>query len=215
MLLKNGCFVLFFTLFSNSLWALEFKIDEDSSFIHVITGRAGALKALSHFHLIVLKPLTGNIAFNSLGTSTAKLSLLPQKFQVDLPVETTLYPDIWSKNVSPKAAKGTRKNMLGKKLLSAQAFPEITVEIEVDTSSFENNTPKNINFQVLIDVKGNEIYFDLPGTLIVQENKLIAQFEFEINHQQLGLKPFKAAGGAIAVAEGMSFRVYIEAILNK
>ncbi|WP_428243291.1 YceI family protein [Gynuella sp.] len=197
--------VFLWSLFCSSAWATVYNIDSQQSYFHILTGRAGPLKAFSHRHVIELGPLTGQIQYQPQGTSTTELVLSPADFLVDRPETTARYPDIWGEEtVKESAAKGTRKNMLSKKLLDAEDFPVITVDINLKQQ-------KNTVFEAVVTIKGQSFTFQIPGQLTVNENDLTAIAEFTLTHEQLGLKPFKAMGGAIAVGDEIHFLVHIVA----
>jgi polyisoprenoid-binding protein YceI len=191
--------------------ATDYRIDSDASYIHVFTDRAGPLKALSHYHVIELAPISGQFSFTHNQPATAELTLEPASFRVDAPEATALYPDIWSKAVSEGAAKGTQKNMLSKKLLFAEAFPEIKVSIALAPLKRIEGNATTVTFQTRITLKDSEFEFSIPGTLETTPDALIAQASVQISHKDLGLKPFKAGAGAIAVGKELNFLVYIHA----
>ena len=191
--------------------ATDYQIDSDASYIHVFTDRAGPLKALSHYHVIELAPISGQFSFTNIQSATAELTLEPASFKVDAPETTALYPDVWSEPVSEGAARGTKKNMLSKKLLFAEAFPKIQVAVALEPLDFFEGSTTTVTFQTRITLKDSEFEFSIPGTLETTTDALIAQASVQISHKDLGLKPFKAGAGAIAVGKELNFLVYIHA----
>jgi hypothetical protein len=197
----------------NIAWSSEFIIREQESYIHAFTDRAGPLKKLSHFHVIELAPLTGTIQFIPDAMSKVELNFKPSLFTVDSLSATQQYPEIWDKPIKESAANGTKKNMLSKKLLTEATYPNIQVTIELPSLSVETGIKIDVDFTTHINIKDNEFEFSLPGTLLREEETLTVESEFQLTHKQLGLKPFKAAGGAIAVGKTISFKVFVEANL--
>jgi len=184
----------------------RYQIDTNQSFIHVFTDRAGPLKKLSHLHIINLSPLSGHISYDPNGEANASFNLLPEQFTVDAPEHTAIYPDVWDEEVKASAARGTRKNMLSKKLLHAEDFPEKNIKIEL--VEFETESAV---FQADITLKEKTFSFELPGSLTIENGIITADVEFNLTHKQLGLKNFKAAGGAIAVGKNIAFKAHIVA----
>ncbi|MEJ2064679.1 MAG: hypothetical protein P8X74_15625, partial [Reinekea sp.] len=88
----------------SSVFADEYRIEAEQSYIHVITSRQGALKRLAHRHVVELGPLEGKVSYEANGNSTAELQLTPEAFFVDRPQTTALYPEIWDKPVNESAA---------------------------------------------------------------------------------------------------------------
>ena len=84
--------------------------------------------------------------------------------------------------------------MLTDKLLDASDFPTVTVDISLSPQE------KTI-FQTTVTLKSQSFTFQIPGELAVDETGLTATAEFMLTHEQLGLKPFKAIGGSIAVGD--------------
>jgi polyisoprenoid-binding protein YceI len=209
-LLKIKILVLLVTI-SSASFATNYAIDTSASYIHVFTDRTGPLKALSHYHVIELAPISGQFSFSYNQTSEAEFMLDPSSFRVDAPEITELYPDVWSKHVSESAARGTKKNMLSKKLLFAEVFPKIQVAVALEPLDFFEGSTATVTFQTRITLKDSEFEFSIPGTLETTPDALIAQASVQISHKDLGLKPFKAGAGAIAVGKELNFLVYIHA----
>ena len=197
---------LLFALCLAPACAQTFQILTEQSYLHVLTGRAGALKAFSHRHVVELGPLNGTVNYHAGQLSTAELTLKPAAFIVDQPSATAQYPEIWDKAVNASAAKGTTKNMLGEKLLDADHFPTIIVSIQLPAKALGP-----VIFKSTVIIKNQQFTFQIPGTLTMANGLLIADSEFTLNHGQLGLTPFRAAGGLFAVADKMQFTVHIVA----
>lgn len=210
--MKQTFFLYYFSLLclasfaAPSALAEHYAIDKDQSYIHVLTGRAGLLKMFSHRHVVELGPLKGTFDYEENALSTATLELKPAQFFVDRPAKTAMYPEIWDTAVNDSAAKGTKKNMLSSKLLDAETFPNIDVNIQLAP-----NTANQPIFHVAVHIKDGVFALDIPGTLEQQGDNLLATAEFSLSHGQLGLTPFSAAGGMFAVADEMTFIVHIVA----
>lgn len=187
-------------------FAATYDIDTDLSYLHVLTERGGLLKSLSHPHVVELGPLNAQIDYNEdeVG-STVQWVLSPEQFIVDRPKITKQYPEIWDESVDPKQAKGTTKNMLSKKLLYASQYPDIVVDILLTST-------QPVVFNCQITIKDQIFEFSIPGELVVTEDTLNASADVNLSHKQLGLKPFKAGAGAIAVGKSMRFLVNVTAI---
>ncbi len=184
--------------------AAEFQIDPENSYIHVITDKSGALKGLAHNHVVSLLPLAGKVSFDDI--ASVSLTFKPTLFTVDTPENMAMYPDIWEKTVSENAAVGTKENMLGKKLLYAEKYPDVNVVLTLHSLN-DNDALFNANIQL----KNNNLNLRIPGQLNATDSQLSAQADFELTNEQLKLEPFKAMGGAMMVGKQLRFIVVINA----
>jgi hypothetical protein len=186
--------------------AADFQIDPENSYIHVITDKSGALKGLAHNHVVSLLPLAGMVSFESINTASVSLTFKPTLFTVDTPENMAMYPDIWEKTVSENAVVGTKENMLGKKLLYAEKYPNVNVVL-----TLHSLTGNDALFNANIQLKNNNLNLRIPGQLSVTDSRLSAQADFELTNEQLKLEPFKAMGGAMVVGKRLRFVVVINA----
>lgn len=180
----------------------EYKIVPEQSTIRIITDKRGLAAAAAHQHVVSIKNLSGSVVFDGESTGSAKMIIYPERFLVDDAQERSLYPDIFTKPVPDKAIRGTRKNMLGKKLLNAKMFPEIGVLL--DLASLQGTEAM---FNVEITIQDRKIALTLPGSLKIEKNALHANASFKLSNNDLGLKVFSALFGSISVGHELQFHV--------
>ena len=186
-----------------------YAVQTESSYLHVYTGKAGLLKKLGHNHIISAKPESGQIKLGSGDdrlNSTASLVFRVTDFVVDDSTLRKAAGEGFESQPGARDIEGTRKNMLGSKLLNSDPHPEVNVSI-----SLRELNGESANFDVQVQVAGFTAELQLAGTLSQQGNQLIADAEFTLDHADLGLKPFKAAAGAIKVAKQLRFLLHVEA----
>lgn len=186
--------------------ATSYLIDSDTAYIHIYTDNKGLLKSVSHRHLIAIRNISGTVYWDGVKSHTA-LILKPANFFVDPNKERKQSSDPRYQHAAANWVKsGTKKNMLGKRLLNVEMYPDIEVNISV--ASLKNETAV---FNVELKIVGQKKRFSRPAILTINDKKLHAYADFTINHSDLGLKPFTAAAGAARVAESLRLIVDINA----
>lgn len=184
----------------------SYTFEPESSNIRIITDKGGLAAAAAHQHIISIQNIVGEATYSSEGHGSASFIIRPQEFVVDDAAERALFPDVFKKNVSGKAIKGTKKNMLGEKLLHASKFPEIKVSIKLASLSGES-----ADYIADIAIKNEINTLNIPGTLIFSGDSLRATATFKLANPDLGLKVFSALLGAISVGHDLKFMVDIVA----
>ena len=184
----------------------SYIFDPQASYIHIYTGAEGWLRSLSHEHQIAARGFEGEIFWSGL-ESKAVFTLNPNDFLVDDDYERSISidPD-FRDSVAGFIQSGTRSNMLGSSVLEADIYKEIIIEIT--PVSFDSNSAV-----VDIGLTFKRKLFNTRQTiqLYADEDKLSVEADFELDHADLGLKPFSIPGGLSRVAESLRFHVVIEA----
>jgi polyisoprenoid-binding protein YceI len=112
----------------------------------------------------------------------------------------------FSSETSEKDAQGTRRNMMGRKLLQAEQFDEI----RVFSDRISGELP-DIVIDAEVTIKGETHRIRLPASVQTYEDRLVATGTRPIAHAELGLEPFTAAFGTMRVGEEMIFKYRIVA----
>lgn len=188
---------------------LTYEVDPAASHIQWLVFRAGPAAKLGHDHVISAPEFSGTVTVN-----TADLSA--SRFELEIPVGSLVVDDptlreALGKDFSavPTAADvaGTRKHMLGRRVLDATHYPMLKL-----SGSGPVGKPGEQMLHVKIELVGHSVALDLPTTVVVNDGSIEAQGEFSLNHADLGLKPFRALLGALQVAEQISFSYRIRAM---
>lgn len=66
-----------------------------------------------------------------------------------------------------------------------------------------------VNIATTVTVKETEQSVTFPANIELTDNSFVARGQLEITHGELGLSPFTAAGGALAVRDLMVFKYEI------
>lgn len=190
----------------------QYTVDSATSYIHVYTGTTGLLKSVSHRHLIAIKNIQGDVSWNKgdvVNSASAQANLLirPEQFIVDGNAERRAAMDKRYRKAAANWVKsGTRKNMLSKRFFNTEFYPTITADIKLKSLNGEQGL-----FEVTLNIIGNTKQLSIPAKLVVSDNTINVSGDFKLNHTDLGLKRFKAAGGAASVAESLRFIIKLSA----
>lgn len=174
-----------------------FRVDSDLSWLRVLAYPDGPLRRFGHHHVISHHAVSGTVevAANPL-ESTLMLEIAVADFVVDDPDLRALEGEDFKKKVSQKDMDGTKANMLGEKLLHGEQFPTI----QIRSSSIEGSMP-DVNIVTTVIVKGMEQTVTFPASVELTDDSFTASGQLEFTHGELGLSPFKAAGGALSVRD--------------
>ncbi len=163
--------------------------------------RAGALKRLGHSHIISSEDIRGR-AYRPVDPlrGYADLVLPIASFVVDDPTLRAAAGPEFASEPSPADREGTRRNMLGPRLLDAANHPRLHLRIRPTQIG-----PDAGRGDVRIDIAGNTQTLDALAFRLRQETpeRERIETEFELTHDALGLVPYTALGGALAVAPAM------------
>ena len=106
----------------------------------------------------------------------------------------------------PDDIEGTRKNMLSERVLDGEKYPQIRI-----TGSGPTTAGGMQELAVKIEILGRVIERKIPTTVVIDGDALRATGAFELDHADLGMKPFSVMAGALQVGEKLSFTYDIRA----
>ena len=86
------------------------------------------------------------------------------------------------------------------RVLDGEKYPQIRI-----TGTGPMMTGGMQELAVKVEMLGRVIDLKVPTAVTVDGDELHAKGEFELNHADLGMKPFTALGGALQVGEKLSF----------
>jgi hypothetical protein len=175
----------------------EFRIDSDASWLRVLAYPDGPLRRFGHHHVISHHDISGVVvvAPNPL-ESTIMLEIAVQDLVVDDAAIRALEGEDFAKEVPQKDIDGTRGNMLGERLLHAEQFPTI----QIQSTAIDGSMP-NVNIVATVIVLEMEQTVKFPASIELTDDSFVASGRLEITHDELGLSPFTAAGGALSVRD--------------
>lgn len=183
-----------------------YRVDAGASDVHWRIYRAGAFAGLGHNHVISVGELSGVVRRDpAAGEASFELAIPAAGLVVDDPELRARYGEDFESEPSDKDIAGTRRNMLGRRVLDGDRHPMIRV-----TGTLTSAEPCRL--AVTTELRGRDAAFDAPCELSIEGGILTAGGEFSLTHEDLGLKPFKVMLGALAVAKQIDFSYRVRAV---
>jgi polyisoprenoid-binding protein YceI len=186
-----------------------FDVASGESLLTILAFRAGTLAKFGHNHVIASHDISGTFYVpDDIEHSTFELRIPVGQLAIDEPdLRAKEGPD-FPKDVPDSAREGTRRNMLGDALLNGAQYEDITlVSQHIDTS-----TPgSQVRADVQITVRGQTHSISVPVTYSLSNGQLTASGDLPLKQSDLGLTPFTAALGALAVQDEMRVRFHFVA----
>lgn len=198
-----------------ALQGTRYDIDAAVSLLTVRVYRGGTLASVGHNHLIASHELGGALYVPA--------DPLHAGFEVHIPVATLtvdekelrareLSPD-FPPDVPDSAREGTRRNMLGPALLDAEHYPEIVLRALtlVAPAGAAGGASNSVMARVAVQVHGQERSVEVPVSYQLGADTLKVSAQFPLRQTDLGLTPFTAMLGALAVQDEMRVRLELVA----
>ncbi len=183
-----------------------YRVDADSADIRVLIYRAGALSGLGHNHVISVGELDGTVVLDpDPEQSRFEFTIPVQGLVVDDPALRKAEGEGFSSEPSEKDIAGTRRNMLGKRVLDAEQYPTITVTGTPPRADGEGDD-RTQALDLSIELLGRVIELQAPVALQQNGDSIEASGEFTLSHGELGMKPFTALFGSLRVADEMDVK---------
>jgi polyisoprenoid-binding protein YceI len=167
------------------------------------------MSVFGHNHVIASFDLTGAVNCGAeIENTSVELSFPVQSLVVDNRNLRDLEGDDFSSRVSEKNINGTRKNLLGNKVLDAENHSSIQVKSTAVVGDIDS---LSVTADVTIAGKTNSISF--PASATLSADVITVSGIARIRHKDLGLLPFSAAFGTLTVHPDLTVRFEIVAIL--
>lgn len=186
----------------------RYVVDAAQSEVYWLVSKAGALARLGHNHTVAIGDLRGNVAVNSgdMAKSQFDLEFNVANLVIDnAALRATLGADFASVP-SENDIEGTRKNMLSDRVLDGEKYPHIRITgLGPVTAAGKNE------LSVKVEMLGRTVDLKVPTEVTIEGDQLSAKGEFQLDHAELGMKPFSALAGALQVGETLSFKYDVTA----
>jgi hypothetical protein len=194
---------------------VPYDIVADQSLLTVLVYRGGTLASAGHNHVIASRSLEGTVYVPA--------DVLRASFEVHVPLATLtvdeaalrareLSPD-FPADVPESARQGTRRNMLGETLLDAGHYPQIVLRaLGLEAQAGAGNAAPGANAvlaRVETTVRGQQRALAVPVSYRLAAGTLEVSAEFALRQSDLGLTPFTALLGALAVQDEMRVRLQL------
>jgi polyisoprenoid-binding protein YceI len=185
-----------------------FAIDGSASDIHWLVYKSGALARLGHNHAIAVPSPRGTVTLNAQDLSASRFEIVISVADLvidDAKLRSGLGEEFASVPTE-KDIEGTRHNMLTDRVLDGEKFPTIRVRGTGPTGAAGAQS-----FKLKIELLGRTVEVNAPTKLTVADDRVEASGTFDLNHADLGMQPFTALMGALAVGEKISFSYHVVA----
>jgi len=190
----------------------RYEVDPGASLLTVLVYRGGTLASAGHNHVIASHQLNGAVYVPA--------EPLQASFEVHVPVDTLtvdekelrareLSPD-FPPEVPDSARQGTRRNMLGPELLDAANHPQLVLRA-LGVQRPAGGDSSHVLARVLTEVRGQQHAVEVPVSYHLEGSTLEITAQFPLRQTDLGLTPFTAMLGALAVQDEMRVRLKLVA----
>jgi len=184
------------------------------SLVTIRVYRGGTLASAGHNHVIASHTLAGTVYLpGDLRQSSFELRLAVAELTVDeRELRSQESAADFPPDVPQSAREGTRRNMLGPAVLDADAYPEVVLRaewlgLETRTGAAAGEVTAHTEAQVRDQRRSiaMPLHYELAG------DTLTVTGETSLRQSELGLTPFTALMGALAVQDEMRVRLRIVA----
>ena len=187
-----------------------YRIDSAQSELRLLVYRAGALASLGHNHVILNRTMNGFIEVGpTLVDSSFFFTAAIEAFIIDDSLARSEEGEDFAGDVSDSAKTGTWNNMTGPAVLNAEKYPVIGVR-----SVRVENLQGVPTATVIVSVAGRDSSVLVPFVLHKETYGLSATASFELNQSAIGMTPFSAMLGALAVRDTMLVKLKVIAQLE-
>jgi hypothetical protein len=180
--------------------SLSYEVDRHDSVLKIFVYRGGLLKAFGHDHLISTTMINGGLFYTTpLSPAAAfKLTVPVDALVVDDPEQRKAAGGRFSTPVPDKDRGGTRRNMLGDKILDAAHYPDINI-----TGHWLAGSPSQATVAVTLGLRDKLAKYSVPVAIRVQNERLLVTGTLHMEQTELGITPFSVLGGVLQVANGI------------
>ena len=196
-----------------SLPAGDYRIEPAQSEIRLLVYRAGPLAQFGHNHVIINRDITGTAHVERVSGADERVAAA---FSLSFPVSAFIVDDVqarseegddFSAEVSDDARAGTLRNLLSTELLNAAAFPTVTL---LSTSIAADRG--GMVATVALNVAGHPSTLAVPFVVQATAGLLRASGQVTLRQSALGLTPFRALLGALAVQDEFTVKFELVAV---
>jgi hypothetical protein len=186
----------------------RYAIDPSASDLHWLVYKAGTLARLGHNHTVAVGDLRGYVTKDdsNLAASKFELQFSVAALVIDDPKLRSTLGEEFASVPTADDIGGTRTNMLSDRVLDGENHPAIRV---IGTGPAGGGGSQVLT--VTVEMLGRSIPLTVPTSVNVDGDAITASGRFELNHADLGMKPFSVMMGALQVGEKLSFSYRITA----
>jgi hypothetical protein len=178
-----------------------------SSRLEVRVFRDGPMARLGHDHVITSTALTGRLELREPRAGSGfTLSLPLDSLAVDDPEARAAAGPEFAAPVPDADRAGTRKNLLGPRVLDAALQPVLRL-----TADGLEGGPERYVAQLRVSLRGEERVVPVPVTVLLDGDRVRVHAHAVLRHADLGLVPFTVAMGVLSVRDDIVIDCRLEA----
>ncbi len=189
-----------------------FRVVTADSEVRILVYRGGKLAKLGHNHVIRSHDLSGVVTLPEDPTQARFEIRMPvAPLAVDEPESRAGEGPDFATPVAGDARLGTHRNMLKPEVLDGDHFPAVTVRSESIKTGISD---KDFAVTFAVELRGQTRELTAPVHVEVQGDTLSARGEMALKQTDLGITPFTAAMGALAIKDELRIKFDIRAALS-
>ena len=188
-----------------------FHVLPGESEVRMLVYRGGSFAQFGHNHVITSHDLGGTVTLPEDPTQAQFEILMPvAPLTVDDPDQRAQEGADFASQVNDGAREGTRRNMLKPQVLDGDRYPLVTVHSKSITRAGEDY---DVVFEV--ELRGLKHALAAPVHVAIDGGRLAATGELTFNQSDLGITPFTAGMGALAVKDEVRLKFDIHATVSE
>lgn len=185
----------------------EYVVDREASWLRVLIYRGGLFAGAGHNHVVASNDLAGTVTLAAeVSGSGVSLDFPVATLDVDDPTLRQAEGESFPDELSDRDIEGTRKNMLGPRLLDADRFADVRI-----VSREVSGALPDVSVSADVTIKGVSRQVVFPASVTLAGDVLIADGRVRVSHAELGLKPFSVLFGTLRVADEVLIKYHIVA----
>lgn len=174
--------------------------------LEIHTYRAGWLAGMAHNHVMETTAVSGEIHLGEdIENSTARLYFRPWDLELDNPASRAAAGAGFESSRTAEDIAATRTRMLGPRGFDSNGHPFVVIDVAWRA---ERVAALTIRF------RDAAYELDVPVTWELSDGRLDAAADFELSHRALGIRPYSAFAGALAVAEPIRIQLSVSGRLD-
>lgn len=181
------------------------RVDSGNSWVRIYVYRAGMMSSLGHNHIVLARDIEGELWLQATpADSSFHLKLPVDAFIVDPPLLRAQAGADFATQPSASDIEGTRRNMLGEKVLNAAHYPFIEIwseRIRVSGGA--------LTADIVVAARGTLRRLSIPVNFTATESELGASGKLTLKQTELGITPFSIMMGALAVRDELDIEYSI------
>ena len=171
--------------------------------LEIHTFKAGWLAGLSHAHVLETRAVGGDIHLaEPIDSSSARLYFRPWDLELDNPDSRAAAGAGFESARSMEDIAATRTRMLGPRGFYSNEHPWVAIDVRWHDP---DRVTLNIHF------RDSSHPFTVPLDWSLEDGVINAKADFELSHRALGIRPYSAFAGAIAVADRIRVQLTLSA----